>query len=100
MVSREEVRAWLSHWRDDYLSRCEIDASTGAPSIWPRRLACAEAALAALEDAERLDTLDRWVGTDFTFGGDGQECEDVKDWYWHRRGEPVRAMIDRIEGET
>lgn len=50
-VTREEVKEWLRDWERDYVSLSEgPDAGH-----WDQRLACARAALAALDDAERKE---------------------------------------------
>lgn len=52
-VTREEVKEWLRDWERDYVSLSEgSDAGH-----WDQRLACAREALAALDDAERIEWL-------------------------------------------
>lgn len=59
-VTREEVKEWLRDWERDYVSLSEgPDAGH-----WDQRLACARAALAALDDAERWQFVRKFFDVD------------------------------------
>ena len=101
--TRAEVRAWLAermeesnHWISELFLRANrFDAGADDRRYWHREAALARAALAALDDAERMDRLDEiqdgWVS--FRRHLDAWLLEASRH---HGRGKDIREAIDHV----
>ena len=95
--TRAEVRAWLRQCVEQYGALIGArDTDPDDVTGWQKEEACAHAALAALDDAERMDRLDEiqdgWVS--FRRHLDAWLLESSR---YHGRGATIPEAIDRVE---
>lgn len=107
-TTRAEVRAWLAerleesnHWISELFLRANrFDSGADDRRYWHREAALARAALAALDDAERMDWLEHELLHDGLALNREEGVVTVDRYGISLTGETLRAVVDRArEGE-